>query len=92
MTGRGRHWVAKTSHTRLGTHLSLPGPSLGSMPLGNDSPADKILAEPAGRDRGLDPSSLTPPAPWSELWPSLMQTAHPRALSGGSHLTSPCPT
>ena len=38
-------WRVKTSHTRLGTHASLPSPSLGAMPFKNDSPADKILAE-----------------------------------------------
>lgn len=93
VTGRGRQWAAKTSHTRLGTHLSFPGP-WALCPLGM---AAQLLSRPGGpkehrgKDGGLDPSPFTLLAPVSEFWPSLIQMAHSRApppTQGGSHLTT----
>lgn len=81
VTGRGRQWAAKTSHTRLGTHLSFPGP-WALCPLGM---AAQLLSRPGGpkehrgKDGGLDPSPFTLLAPVSEFWPSLIQMAHSRA-------------
>lgn len=66
--------------------ISLPGPTLSSMPFRNDSPADKILAGPGGPGepgdpgRGLDPTPLDLSAPMSKRGPRPKQTHRCRVL------------